>query len=149
MTIGRHFNPGFRLCGACSWITSSIYLLLSAQWVFIAWKQLGSSFPVHRASPTSLFGFVLAVAILARLTTDAASLRDRLVVWLGLLGFAMDFLIGAWPAPARPLIAGARTLYLAMSIAAAFASLSLLYSALRATPPRNPDLRPPNEVRSE
>ncbi len=131
MAVESFFNPGVRLCGAHSRSTSIVYLLLCGQWAFVAWAQLGQPLPMHRASTVSLLGSVLAIVVLVGFSTGAASRRDRLVIWLGVLGFLLVLLTGAGASLLRPIIPAARAVDFAASVAAGLVSVSLLYSAFR------------------
>jgi hypothetical protein len=132
MRTGRRLNPGFRLRGATSRTVSIVYVVLSAQWVFAASMEFGEPPPSHRASATSILALCLAVAVLARLTVETESSRDRAIVCLGLSGFAVALVCRLGQGWGPAVISGARALDLGMSIAAVAISFSLLYSALRA-----------------
>ena len=124
-------NRHLRLSGASDWKTSLVYLVLCAQWIFVASRQVRSPLPLHREPLGSLLVYAFGSVVLARLAADAVGCRDRFVLLLGLLRFAMDFLIGVTPNRVQPLVHAMRDTSLALSIVAALASASLLRSAIR------------------
>jgi len=131
MEANRHLDSHLRLCGASNWKTSLVFLLFSAQWIVVAWRQLGSASPTHRAPVTSLALYGGAAIVLGWLMTELTCLRERVVLALGLSRFGMDLLTGVVPSLPGSVVLGARALSLAMSLGAALVSLALLCSALR------------------
>jgi len=121
-----------RLSGAGNWKTSLVYVLLSAQWIFAAYETLRSPLPVYREPPGSVVAYALGVIVLTRLAVDAVGFRDRFVLSLGSVRFAMDFLIGVAPTRLQAFVQPTREASLALSVIAAIASASLLRSALDA-----------------
>jgi hypothetical protein len=118
-----------RLSGASSWKTSLVYVLLSAQWIFAAYETLRSPLPVYR-EPLGSVVYALGIIVLTRLAVDAVGFRDRFVLSLGSVRFAMDFLIGVAPTRLQAFVQPTREASLALSVIAAIASTSLLRSAL-------------------
>ena len=88
--------------------------------------------PAHPEPIGSLLVYALGSVVLARLAIDAVGFRDRFLLLLGLLRFAMDLLMGAMPGRVRPLVQAMRDSSLVMSVLAALVSLSLLRSAVQA-----------------
>lgn len=125
-----HTNRRLQLSGAGNWKTSLVYFLLSAQWIFAAYETLRSPFPVHREPLGSVVVYALGSIVLMRLAVDALGHRDRFVLFLGCVRFAMDFLIGVAPIRVQAFVQPTRGVLLALSVIAAIASASLLWSAL-------------------
>jgi hypothetical protein len=132
LSVNIQTNRRFRLSGATSWKTSLVYLLLCAQWIFVAYGTVRSPLPAHREPIESRVGFCFGRGVVTRLAVDAVGFRDRLVLLLGSLRFAMDFLIGVAPTRVQALVQPMRAASLSLSVIAAFVSISLLRSAVGA-----------------
>lgn len=123
-----------RFCALRNKREALCFLLVCCTLAFLCWRDLHKGLPEGQGRLTLLLGHLTGLLLLAQLMLLFRCFRERAVLALAMIWFAVGLVQGLLPAVIEPAVAAVREASFLLWVVAAAISASMLASAVRASP---------------